>query len=44
MDNLEPSLAGPRRPQDRVRLSDMKNNFIKALPTFATNAESFYVK
>jgi len=39
MDNLEPSLAGPRRPQDRVRLSDMKNNFIKALPTFATNAD-----
>ncbi len=39
MDNLEPSLAGPRRPQDRVKLSDMKNNFIEALPTFAANAD-----
>jgi len=30
---VEPSLAGPRRPQDRVRLSDTKKNFADALPT-----------
>ncbi|HPC84743.1 MAG TPA: aconitate hydratase AcnA [Thermoanaerobaculaceae bacterium] len=28
---IEPSLAGPKRPQDRVRLSDVKSNFAAAL-------------
>jgi aconitate hydratase len=28
---VEPSLAGPRRPQDRVRLSDVKSSFLKEL-------------
>jgi len=28
---VEPSLAGPKRPQDRVALADMKANFQKAL-------------
>ena len=28
---VEPSLAGPKRPQDRVRLADMKSAFNKAL-------------
>jgi aconitate hydratase len=28
---VEPSLAGPRRPQDRVRLSDMKTTFLADL-------------
>jgi len=28
---VEPSLAGPKRPQDRVRLSDMKESFESAL-------------
>src|SRR5438552_12032937 len=32
--DVEPSLAGPRRPQDRVALADAKNAFIEALPTF----------
>ncbi|MDP2654188.1 MAG: aconitate hydratase AcnA [Candidatus Omnitrophota bacterium] len=27
LGNVEPSLAGPKRPQDRVSLKDMKNNF-----------------
>jgi aconitate hydratase len=27
LDTIEPSLAGPRRPQDRVALGDMKENF-----------------
>ncbi|HLY59287.1 MAG TPA: aconitate hydratase AcnA [Terriglobia bacterium] len=30
---VEPSLAGPKRPQDRVALSDMKREFEKALVT-----------
>jgi aconitate hydratase len=29
---VEPSLAGPKRPQDRILLSDMKSAFIEALP------------
>ncbi len=31
LSNVEPSLAGPRRPQDRVRLSDVKPSFQKEL-------------
>src|SRR5579862_9305763 len=30
---VEPSLAGPKRPQDRVPLSDVKQSFDQALPT-----------
>src|SRR5881398_2563724 len=30
---VEPSLAGPRRPQDRVPLRDVKKNFLDALST-----------
>jgi aconitate hydratase len=30
---VEPSLAGPKRPQDRVLLRDMQSNFKKALQT-----------
>ncbi|HYQ90135.1 MAG TPA: aconitate hydratase AcnA [Candidatus Binatia bacterium] len=33
LGTVEPSLAGPRRPQDRVRLRDAKRNFADALPT-----------
>ncbi len=33
LGTVEPSLAGPRRPQDRVRLGDAKRNFAEALPT-----------
>ena len=32
MNTVEPSLAGPKRPQDRVALSAVKANFAKALP------------
>jgi aconitate hydratase len=32
MSQVEPSLAGPKRPQDRVGLSAVKANFDKALP------------
>jgi aconitate hydratase len=32
---VEPSLAGPRRPQDRVALSDVKASFLTELPKLA---------
>lgn len=31
LDSVEPSLAGPKRPQDRVALTGMKNAFLAAL-------------
>ncbi len=34
LSTVEPSLAGPRRPQDRVPLREAKDAFIQALPTF----------
>jgi aconitate hydratase len=33
LSNVEPSLAGPRRPQDRVPLSKAKQMFAEALPS-----------
>jgi aconitate hydratase len=32
LGTIEPSLAGPRRPQDRVRLADLRKSFEKELP------------
>ncbi|MDA0328323.1 MAG: aconitate hydratase AcnA [Gemmatimonadetes bacterium] len=32
LSTVEPSLAGPKRPQDRVRMADMKAQFKKDLP------------
>ncbi len=32
LSTVEPSLAGPRRPQDRIRLADLKSSFMKDLP------------
>ena len=32
LSTVEPSLAGPRRPQDRVRLADMRQQFANDLP------------
>src|SRR3989449_4411161 len=32
LSTVEPSLAGPRRPQDRVSLRDLPRNFHLALP------------
>ena len=34
LDSVEPSLAGPRRPQDRVPLREARDSFLEALPTF----------
>jgi aconitate hydratase len=31
LSTVEPSLAGPRRPQDRIALSEMKKSFIKSM-------------
>jgi aconitate hydratase len=31
LGTVEPSLAGPRRPQDRVRLTEVKSSFLKEL-------------
>jgi aconitate hydratase len=33
LTSVEPSIAGPRRPQDRVRLSEARRSFRDALPT-----------
>ena len=35
LDSVEPSLAGPRRPQDRVLLGNVKAGFNKELPKIA---------
>ncbi|MFL5929758.1 MAG: aconitate hydratase [Gaiellaceae bacterium] len=37
LGDVEPSLAGPRRPQDRVPLSDAKNSFLAALDSFGVD-------
>jgi aconitate hydratase len=34
LGDVEPSLAGPRRPQDRVALTGAKESFLEALSTF----------
>jgi aconitate hydratase len=36
LSTVEPSVAGPRRPQDRVALSKVKDSFEAALPTLIT--------
>ena len=37
LGDVEPSLAGPRRPQDRVPLTDAKRSFLAALETFGVD-------
>jgi aconitate hydratase len=37
LSTVEPSLAGPRRPQDRVPLSAAKDSFLEALGTFGVD-------
>ena len=37
LSSVEPSLAGPRRPQDRIPLRDAKHAFIDALPSFGAD-------
>ncbi len=38
LGSVEPSIAGPRRPQDRVPLRDAKHAFFSALPSFGVDA------
>jgi aconitate hydratase A / 2-methylisocitrate dehydratase len=40
LSTVEPSLAGPRRPQDRVRLGDVKPSFLRELDSLAATARS----
>ena len=37
LGDVEPSIAGPRRPQDRVPLTDAKSSFIAAMPSFGAS-------
>jgi aconitate hydratase A / 2-methylisocitrate dehydratase len=37
LSTVEPSLAGPRRPQDRVPLRAAKQEFLEALPSFGVD-------
>ncbi len=37
LSSVEPSLAGPRRPQDRVPLRDAKRSFLDSLETFGVD-------
>ncbi len=39
LGTVEPSLAGPKRPQDRVRLGDVKKSFAAALPGLQSAAK-----
>ena len=40
LSSVEPSLAGPRRPQDRVPLHDARNAFLTALPSFGVDRDN----
>jgi aconitate hydratase len=37
LGEVEPSLAGPRRPQDRIALRDAKQSFLEAMPSFGVD-------
>jgi aconitate hydratase len=38
LGDVEPSIAGPKRPQDRIALSDAKSAFLESLKDFDPNA------
>ena len=40
LSTVEPSVAGPKRPQDRVGLKDAKRSFLAALPGLKKTAEA----
>ncbi|HEU5404849.1 MAG TPA: aconitate hydratase AcnA [Gaiellaceae bacterium] len=40
LDDVEPSLAGPRRPQDRVPLAKAKEMFLESLGSFGIDLEN----
>ncbi|GAG98163.1 unnamed protein product, partial [marine sediment metagenome] len=39
LTEIEPSLAGPKRPQDRISLKDMRKEFINQLKTSSTKSD-----
>ncbi|GAA3937980.1 aconitate hydratase AcnA [Pseudoclavibacter caeni] len=39
LSTVVPSIAGPKRPQDRIKLSESKEMFEKTLPTYATGRD-----
>ncbi|MEO7752682.1 MAG: aconitate hydratase [Terracoccus sp.] len=39
LSTVVPSIAGPKRPQDRISLSDAKDAFRKVLPTYVAHEE-----
>ncbi len=39
LSTIEPSLAGPRRPQERVALSAARRKFLEAMPSFSAEAQ-----
>jgi aconitate hydratase len=39
LGTVEPSLAGPKRPQDRVRLGDVKSSFLKELEAMTASGK-----
>ncbi len=43
LGTVEPSIAGPRRPQDRIPLRDARNAFSAVLPSFGVDAGNGYV-
>jgi aconitate hydratase len=40
LSSVVPSIAGPKRPQDRVSLSDAKSSFAKVLPSYLSSNTS----
>ncbi|HYC46403.1 MAG TPA: aconitate hydratase AcnA [Burkholderiales bacterium] len=42
--SVEPSIAGPRRPQDRIRLADAKRSFEDALPSLVPPGQASTTK
>jgi aconitate hydratase len=44
LSTVVPSIAGPKRPQDRVSLTDAKAGFRVALPSFVNGAEARQVR
>nr|WP_108872081.1 aconitate hydratase AcnA [Tessaracoccus timonensis] len=40
LSTVEPSIAGPKRPQDRIRLSEAKDSFENFLPSYTSNPDA----
>ena len=40
LSSVEPSIAGPRRPQDRIPLKEARNAFSAALPSFGVDKDN----